>query len=180
MWFSFQQRLDSRGIEALILILEKSSTADMTSSSVRYCVPSKCYIFACCGTENSQIVPNQENMELINQFNARVTHNSHCNHRFMCRSIVLVKTGLPPSVFLAVLNISSTTFQSPELLIQCVFIWWKMHCQERLNLMHAKFNWCGTNSLASLWTFQPPSYFSTMTFLMKLTWHADFTKLYYH
>ena len=37
------QRLNSCGIEALILILEKSSTADMTSSSVRYCFPAKCF-----------------------------------------------------------------------------------------------------------------------------------------
>ena len=60
MWFIFQHSLpsgpytspigvavlDFRGIEALILILEKkSSTADMTSSTVRYCFAAKCYIF---------------------------------------------------------------------------------------------------------------------------------------
>ena len=28
---------------------------------------------------------------LINQIKATVTHNSHCNHIFVCRSIVLVK-----------------------------------------------------------------------------------------
>ena len=59
---SVLQRLDSGGIEALILILEKnSSTADMTSSSNRYCFPARCC--SCWGTENSQMVPNQENME---------------------------------------------------------------------------------------------------------------------
>ena len=44
-----RQRLDSRGIEALILILEKSSTADITLSSVRYCFPVKCFCL-CWGT----------------------------------------------------------------------------------------------------------------------------------
>ena len=37
------QYLDSCRIEALILIFKKSSTADITSSSVRYCFPAKCF-----------------------------------------------------------------------------------------------------------------------------------------
>ena len=43
-----------------------------------------------------------------------------------------------------------TIFQSPELLIQCGFIWKDamplvLLYQERLNLMHDKFHRCGTN-----------------------------------
>ena len=38
-----------------------------------------------------------------------------------------IKTGLPSSFFPGRLrNVSSTTFQSPELLIQCGFIWKKI------------------------------------------------------
>ena len=43
---SVLQGLDSRGTEALTQIFEKkSSTADITASSVRYCFPAKCFIF---------------------------------------------------------------------------------------------------------------------------------------
>ena len=48
---SVLKRLDSRGIGALILILEKSSTADMTSSSIRYCFPAKSLFMLWSGTE---------------------------------------------------------------------------------------------------------------------------------
>ena len=107
MWFIFQhslpcaavhivlplvwQRLDSRGIEALILILEKkSSTADMTSSSVRYCFPAKCFI----RVGEQKIVrwcQIRRVWRVINQFKDTVTHSSHYNHKLVCRSIVLVK-----------------------------------------------------------------------------------------
>ena len=55
---SVLEHLDSCGIEALILILEKTSTADMTSSSVQYCFPAK--FFFILGNKNS-LVPNQRN-----------------------------------------------------------------------------------------------------------------------
>ena len=57
---SVLQHLDSQGIEALILILEKTSTADMTLSSVRYCFPAK-WGFFILGNKSSQMVPNQRN-----------------------------------------------------------------------------------------------------------------------
>ena len=50
---------------------------------------------------------------VINQFKATVTRSSHCNHRFVCRSIVLVEQdsfrqfSRPSQMSL------STTFQSP-------------------------------------------------------------------
>ena len=82
-------------IEALILILAKVLNCRyMTSSSVRYCFPAAKKGFSCWGTENSQMVPNQENMEA----DQPVRIHSHaqqplqvCNHRLVCRSIVLVK-----------------------------------------------------------------------------------------
>ena len=60
---SVLQRLNSCGIEALILILEKSSTAcryDIIIGPIM--LPSQ-VLFRVGGTENSQIVPNQDNME---------------------------------------------------------------------------------------------------------------------
>ena len=75
------------GIEALILIVEKSSTADMTSSSVRYCFPA---VFFHVGEQKlvrwCQI---RRIWSVINQFKATVTQTKHCNHRLVCRSIVL-------------------------------------------------------------------------------------------
>ena len=41
-------------------------------------------------------------------------------------------------------NVYSTTFVSPELLIQWRFIWKETMYQERLNLMHARFHCHGT------------------------------------
>ena len=47
----------------------------MTSSSVRYCFPAKWGFFLYWGIENSQMVPNQENMEgdqpVQSQYNAQ-------------------------------------------------------------------------------------------------------------
>ena len=85
------QRLDSHGIEALILILGKSPQQQiMTSSSVRYCFQpffSSCWIIV----RWCQI---RWIWRVINQFKATVTHSSHCNHIRVCRSIVLVKHRL--------------------------------------------------------------------------------------
>ena len=85
---SVLQRLDSHGIEALILILEKVLNCRMTSS---VCTASKPSVFSCWWTENSQMVPNQENME----GDQPVQRNSHARQplqaQTVCRSIVLVK-----------------------------------------------------------------------------------------
>ena len=59
---SVLQRLDSCGIKALILIIEKvlNCRYDLIISLIL--LPSQVF-FSCWGTENSQMVPNQENME---------------------------------------------------------------------------------------------------------------------
>ena len=73
---------------------------------------------------------------VINQLKATATHSSHCNHRLVCQSIVLVKQDSYPFVSFPSRsrNICSTSrptaFQSPELLIQYGFI---RKYQERLN-----------------------------------------------
>ena len=45
---------------------------------------------------------------VINQFKATVMHSSHCNHRHVCKRIVLVKQD-------SLCQFPITTFQSPEL-----------------------------------------------------------------
>ena len=60
--------------------------------------------------------------KVINQFKAKVTHSSHCNHRLVCRSIVLVKQDSLCQFPGHLQNVSSTTPHSPELLIQCGFL----------------------------------------------------------
>ena len=94
---------------------------------------------------------------VISQFKATVTHSSHCNHRFVCRSIVLMKQDSCVSFPGRSRNVPSTTFQSSELLIQCGFIW-----KETMQLVSGKveFNACQVSLLwhnsflVSLWTFQ--------------------------
>ena len=147
------------GIEALILILEKSSTADMTSSLVRYCFPAKCCCFFQFGEQKRvrwcQI---RRIWRVIYQFKATVTHSSYYNHRLVCRSIVLVKQDSVCQFSRPFCKVSSTTFQSPKLLIQCGFIW-----KETMQLVSGKveFNACKVSFLwynsflVSLWTFQP-------------------------
>ena len=80
---------------------KKSSIADMTSSSVWYCFPSK-WGFSCQGTENSQMVPNQENME----GDQPVQSHGHAQQPLQPQTCVQEhcpsETGFPLSVFHAV------------------------------------------------------------------------------
>ena len=67
MWLVFQRCLPcGPHISSMLLVLQwsdflsswsskKSSTADVTSLSVRYCFPAKCCCVSCWGTENSQM-----------------------------------------------------------------------------------------------------------------------------
>ena len=79
-------------------------------------------------------------------------HSSHCN-----QTCVSIRQFSRPFW-----NVSSTTFQSPELLIQCAFIW-----KETMQLVSGKieFNACQVSLLwhnsflVSLKLFSPPSYF---------------------
>ena len=153
---SVLQRLDPRGIEALTLILEeerKSSTADMLSSSVRYFFPAKrCCFFSSWGTDNCQMVPNQENM----YGNQPVQNHSHAQQPLkplVCRSIVLVKQDplrqfswpFPKCLY-------STAFQSPELRIQCAIIWNNIM---QLVLGKVEFNACQFMAVAQPLLDQP-------------------------
>ena len=64
---SVLQHLDSCGIEALILILEKVLNCRYDLGLIivlfRSDTASQPSVFSCWGTENSQMVPNQENIE---------------------------------------------------------------------------------------------------------------------
>ena len=84
----------------------------MTSSSIPILIPSQ--VFFHLGKQIRSI------WRVINQLKATVMHSSHCNHRLVCRSIVLDSLRQFSRPFW---NVSSTTIQSPELLIQCGFIW---------------------------------------------------------
>ena len=57
--------------------------------SDRYCFPTKWYFML--GNRKSSKCQIRRIWTLINQFKAIVTHSSHCIHRLVCRSIVLVK-----------------------------------------------------------------------------------------
>ena len=133
----------------------------MTSQSVWYCFPAT--YFSCWRTENSEMVPNQENTE----GDQPVQSHSHAQHPLQpqtcvqkARSIVLVKQDSLRQFPRPIWNVSSTTFQSPELLIQCGFIW-----KETMQLVSGKVELIACqipllwhNSfliLVSLWTIQP-------------------------
>ena len=88
-------------------------------------------------------------------------HSSHCNHRLVCRSIVLVKQDSLHISFPGHFETSLVLLFKVLKYLSSVGLLGRKQCsnkyQERLNLMHAKFHWWGTcNSfLVSLWTFQP-------------------------
>ena len=79
----------------------------MTSSPVRYCFPAKCCFFI--NIREQKIVrwcQIRKIWRVINQFKATVMHSSHCNHRLVCMSIVLVKQDSLRQVFQAVSEMS--------------------------------------------------------------------------
>ena len=139
------QHLDSFGIEALIPILQKVLNCRYDLIIGPIMLPSQ--MFFMLGTGNSQMVPNQRIWRVTNQFKATVTHISHCNHRLVCRSIVLVKQDSLHQFsrpFSSTTFVTSTTFQSPKFLIQCGFI-----CTETMQLVSRKveFNACQVSLL---------------------------------
>ena len=154
------QHLNSCGIEALILILGKSLQLQIWPHHW-FDTASQPGDFSCWGTENSQMVPNQENMEGYQL----VQSHSHTQQPLQPQTYVQEhcpgETGFSSSVFQAVwkcLLEVRTAFQSPELLIQCGVIW-----KETIHLVSGKveFNACQVSLLrhnsflVSLWTFQP-------------------------
>ena len=81
--------LDSCGIEAFILILEKVLNCSYDLIIGPILLPSLVFfhvgkhkIVRWCQIRRTQ--------RLINQLKATFMHSSHCNHRLVCRSIVLV------------------------------------------------------------------------------------------
>ena len=117
------------------------------------CAQSNFSSFSCYGTENRwcQI---RRIWRVINQFKATVMHSSHCKHRLVCMSTVLVKQDSPHQFSRPFRNVSSTTFQSPELLSLSQF--WFM--KETMQLISGKveFNACQVsllwhNSLVTTW-----------------------------
>ena len=176
--------LDCRGIEALILILQKGPQlqiwpehwSDIASQPSDFHVGEHKIVRWC------QI---GRMWRVINQFKATVMHNSHCNHRLVCRSIVLVKRDSLRQFSKPFWNASSTTLQSPELLTQCGFIW-----KETMQLVSGKdeFNACQVSLLwhnsflVGLWTFQPTLVFDSYIIVRKCaigsTWWCVDISLY--
>ena len=151
---SVLQCLDSRGIEAK----KKGPQRQTIWPHHRSDTASQPSVFSCWGTGNSQMVPNQVNMEGW----------STSSKPQSCRAAIattdlwagtLSRCNRTPFVSFPcyLRKVSSTTFQSHELLIQCGYIW-----KETMQLVSGKvaFNACQVslllhNSLVSLWTFQP-------------------------
>ena len=139
------QRLDYHGIEALILILVKvlKSRYDLIIHAIL--LPSQVF-FSCRGTESSQMVPNQEKMEGGQGRWLTSSKPQSCTAAIATTDLCAGALSwwyrtVTPFVCLPgrSRNVSSTTFQSPELLIQCGFI-----CNNTMQLVLGKveFNAC--------------------------------------
>ena len=104
-------------------------------------------VLSCMGTKNCYMVPNQENME----GDQPVQSHSHAQQPLQSQTRCAgISSGWNRTPFFSfpgrLRNISSTTFQSPELLIECGFIW-----KETMQLVSGQvefiacpFNCCGT------------------------------------
>ena len=162
LWFIFQHAW-------IPVVYKLSSWSSKKILNCRYDIifgpigyfPSQVLFFHVGGTKNSQMVPNQEKMEGDQPFQSHShMHSSLYNYRLVCRSsFVPVNRTSFVSFPGRLRNVSSTTFQSPELLnIQCGFIWKKAM---QLVSGKAEFNACQVSLLwhnsflVSLWTFQP-------------------------
>ena len=140
-----------RGIEALILILEEVLNCRYDLIIGLLLLPNQVFFYV--GEQKivrwCQI---RRIWRAINQFKATVTHKSHYNHRFVCRSIVLVKQDSLSTDFQAVSEMCQV------LLLKVLYVFLKgnntvsirkgwIQCQVSL-LWHNSF-------LVSLWSFQP-------------------------
>ena len=147
---SVLQRLDSCGIEALILILEKvlNCRYDLIIGSIL--LPSQ--VFFHVGEQKIKMVPNQDNME----GDQPVQSHSHAQQPLQPQTCVQAhcpdKTGLPLSV--------SHYYFSKSWISQCGFIWKEtMQLVSRkveVNAYQVQVSLLWNNSfLVGLWTFQP-------------------------
>ena len=108
------QHLDSHGTEDLILILEKVLNCRYDLIGPIILLLSQFIVFLHVG---EQKIATRSQIRFwrvinINQFKATVTHSSHCNHRLVCRSIILVKQDSLRQFFRP--SPKCTIFQSPE------------------------------------------------------------------
>ena len=128
---SVLQRFDSHGIEALILILEKVLNCWCDLLSVWYCFPAKCF-FSCRGTENSQMVPNQENVE---------GDQSHSQAQQPLQPQICVQEHCLGKQSTPFLRFPGYLRNVPVLLLQCGFIW-----KETMQLVSGKVSLLWHNS----------------------------------
>ena len=119
---SVLQSLDSPGIEALIPILEKVLNCRHELIIGPILLPSQVF-FRCWGTDNSQMIPIQENME----GNQPVQSHSHTQQPWQPQTCVQEhcpgETGLPSSVFQAVLKCLYYYFSKSWITYQVLVIW---------------------------------------------------------
>ena len=138
----------------------------MTSLSVQYCFPAKCFCFHVGEQKIVRWCQIRVIWRVIKQFKGVQSH-SHAQQPLqlqtcvLCRNVVLVKQAVLLRQFSrpSPKCLYSTTFQTPELLIQCGFIWKETMqlVSGMVEFMDAKFQCCGTTPslIVSLWTFQP-------------------------
>ena len=144
----------SLGIEALILILEKVLNCRYDLIIGLILLPSHVLFF----NLGEQKIVKWCHIRRIWRVTATAMYSIHRNHRLVCRSIVLVKQDSICQFSRPFWNVSSSTFQSPKLLIQSGFVWTETM---QLILGKVEFNACQVllvwhNSFSvSLWTFQP-------------------------
>ena len=120
---------------------------------------SQVFSFLCWGTEISQMLPNQENMEGDQPVQKPQSCTAVIATTDLCAGALSWGNRTPFLSFPGLSwNVSSTTFQSPELVIQCGFIW-----KETMQLVsgNVEFNAC---QVSLLWhnsfyeLFRPPLY----------------------
>ena len=102
---SVLQCLDSCGIEALILILKKVLNCRYDFIIGPKLLPSQVGFFFILGNrKQSNGAKSEEYGGWSTSSKPQCMHSNHCNHRIVCRSIVLVKQDSLKSIFQAVLK----------------------------------------------------------------------------
>ena len=158
---SMLQRLASCSIEALILILKKFLNCRYDLIVLILLLSQVLLFFSCWRTENRWC----QIRRVWRVIKATVMHNSHCNHRLVCRIIVLLKQDSLGQFSRPFWNVSSSTtctFQSLELRIQYGFIW-----KETMQLVSEKveYNACQVYIITRL---QFPAKLTNVTLMSSL------------
>ena len=159
---SVLQRLDSRVIETLILILEKVLNCRIMTGPILLPIQMVFHVGEQKIVRWCQI---RRIWTVINQFKATVTHSSHCNHRLVAGA--LSWWNRTPFVSFPGRLRNSISFQSPEVLISIVGLSGRKQCsyyQGNLDLMHAKFHCCDTTPSQSAYElYFPFSFFKVQS-----------------